>query len=272
MTAFHWRRLPTTSLEALTTHRFPAPHGFTGRFRTRGPASLPFGDRATRLGDLAALARAAKARTLREMRQVHAARVLVVHAGEPPWPTPPEADGVVVTTPGAGLVIKTADCVPVLLHDPETGAVGGAHAGWRGTAAGVTGATIRALAEATGSNPARFTAAIGPAIGPCCYEVGPDLLTAFEAGGHDPAPFSNPGPRGRPHLDLLRANRVQLEAARLRPGNILVANRCTRCDPAFHSYRRAGAPTGSNFAYAIASDGPLRSRSPRERRPPSRTG
>ncbi len=170
-------------------------------------------------------------------------------AGAPP----PEADGFVALPGAAGAVIKTADCVPVLLADPATGAVGGAHAGWRGSCLGVARAAVEALAEATGSAPSSFHALIGPAIGPCCFEVGPEVPAAFAAAGRDPARITAAAPsaRGRPCLDLPKENRLQLLEAGLDASRVTVAEVCTRCEPAFHSYRREGSGVGRNWSVVV---------------------
>ena len=119
------------------------------------------------------------------LRQVHGAAV-----AKAPWNGTPEADAAVATDPGLVLGIQTADCLPVLLVDPQHGFVAAAHAGWRGTAAGVTRRAVRGLV-AQGSRPGDLVAALGPGIGPCCYEVGDELREAFGPEGDAVLP---PGP------------------------------------------------------------------------------
>jgi YfiH family protein len=167
------------------------------------------------------------------LKQVHGSVVR-----RAPWPGRPEADAAVADRAGLLLGIETADCLPVLIVDPPRRAVAAAHAGWRGTAAGVARAAVDALRDG-GSEPARLLAALGPAIGPCCYEVGDELRVHF-------APeFFRPGPRGKPHLDVRAANRAQLEAAGLRPENIHGLDECTSCQAErYHSYRREGKGAG----------------------------
>jgi YfiH family protein len=168
-------------------------------------------------------------------RQVHSARVLTAQPGECG-----EGDALVSRAGGAALSIVTADCVPVLLAGPA--AIAAAHAGWRGIAAGVVGATV----EAMGEDPGLVQAWIGPAIGPCCYETGPDVA-AQVAAASDPAIVTE-GPPGRPHLDLQLAVRRQLQAAGLH--QIQVIPLCTRCEAAtLHSYRRDGKAAGRNHAF-----------------------
>jgi YfiH family protein len=170
------------------------------------------------------------------LRQVHGARV-----ENAPWEGRPEADAGVASAPGLVLGIETADCLPVLLVDPRRRVLAAAHAGWRGTAAGVTRAAVRALIAA-GSDPADLRAALGPGIGPCCYEVGDDVRAAFGEAG---AAFFRPGPRGRLHLDVRAANRAQLMDAGLRPEHVDSVQECTFCRPdLYYSWRRDGKAAG----------------------------
>lgn len=132
-----------------------------------------------------------------------------------------DGDAVFTTTAGLPLALGTADCVPVAIEGP--GGVGLAHAGWRGMAAGVVGA-LREAMEAAGLRPVR--AAIGPAIGPCCYAVGPEVLRALR--GHEAVTKS-----GAPSVDLVAAAAADLEGLAVwRWGE------CTFCGCGFHSYRR----------------------------------
>jgi YfiH family protein len=175
------------------------------------------------------------------MRQVHG--TVVLHA---PWDGAPEADAAVAEEPGLALGVATADCLPVLLVDPARGAVAAAHAGWRGTAAGVVARTVEALL-AGGSRPADLVAGIGPGIGPCCYEVGEELRDAF---GPDGEAFFRPGPRGRPHLDVRAANVRQLQDAGVRADRIHHVEDCTACRPdLYYSYRRDGKDTGRMISF-----------------------
>jgi YfiH family protein len=175
------------------------------------------------------------------MRQVHG--VTVVSA---PWEESPEADAALATEPGLLLGIATADCLPVLLVDPVRHAVAAAHAGWRGTAGRVAARTVEALVAA-GSRPEDLLAALGPGIGPCCYEVGEDVRVAFGPGAE---PFFRAGPRGRAHLDLRRANGRQLEGAGLPLERIHLVEDCTSCrKDLYYSYRRDGTGAGRMISF-----------------------
>ena len=272
---FVWRVLadPRDRIEALVSTRFPILHGFTCRVRNRRPGAPALGVRNELDADLDLLGRVTGVLALHSMRQVHGAAVRVVSGDSGAW-TPPESDALVARTPGLAVAVKAADCVPVLLADPLSGAVAGAHAGWRGAVAGVAEAAARTLAREADAPPSRLAAVIGPAIGACCFEVGPEVVTAFADAGLDPTRFTNnPLPGARPRLDLREANRRQLLDAGLDPARIHDAALCTRCHPAFHSYRREGPGVGRNWAFAVAArsqaDTPTRPGAGADRRPAS---
>jgi YfiH family protein len=194
----------------------------------------------------AALARAVggSADSLVRMRQVHCAGVFVadrapVAAAKAEWP---EADIAVSVEPGVVLAVRAADCVPVLLADRQSGAVAAVHAGWRGTAAGAAKSAVEALQARYGTRPHDLAAAVGPSIGPCCYEVGAHLRGEFASHPRADAWFSA---LPTPHLDLWTATRDQLEDAGVSGRHIHVCRLCTFDHPAlFHSYRRDGTRAG----------------------------
>jgi len=146
-------------------------------------------------------------------------------------------DALLEDTPGAVVAVKTADCVPILLVDERRRAVAAVHAGWRGTAAGIARRAVAAMHERFGSVPADLLAAIGPAIGPCCYEVGPEVAAQF-------------GMDGDVHLDLESENRRQLLEAGVAAGKINGASLCTMCHPEdFHSFRRDRQSAGRQYTF-----------------------
>jgi polyphenol oxidase len=163
------------------------------------------------------------------MHQVHGGRV--VTAGESGLAG--EADGLVAARPGLALLVTVADCLPVFLFDPESAVIGALHAGWRGIVGGVLEAGIEA-ARAAGAPPARLEVAIGPGIGPCCFEVGPEVAARFDPATH------RPGRGTRPHLDLGHAARLRLIAAGVAPGAISGPQACTRCQAERYFSARAG--------------------------------
>jgi YfiH family protein len=185
-------------------------------------------------------------------KQVHGAEVARVGPEDVPerW-NGVVADALVTDVPGAALGVFTADCVPVLLADSTTSACAAIHAGWRGVIAGVTAATIGALTLAFGTQPANLRAALGPSIGPCCFEVGPEVVADFEARYRDArgSGIIREG-RRRPHIDLRRALRQDLEVAGIPHNQIDLGDECTRCDPArrFFSYRRDNGRTGQHLS------------------------
>ena len=173
---------------------------------------------------MAALASSVGAVRVQQVTQVHGRAHLVVRAGDAaPAGDPPEADLIVSNAPGVAVAVRAADCVPVLIADRETGAVAAVHAGWRGTCARAAPAAVSALRDEFGARPENLVAAIGPSIGVCCYEVGPELVDAFASAGHERHLIqrwfdSTPPPRGSRvrnplRLDVAGANRDQLVLA-----------------------------------------------------------
>jgi polyphenol oxidase len=175
--------------------------------------------------------------------QVHGREVRVIRRHSPPVERP-TCDALVSDGPETAVAIRAADCVPVLLADARTGAVAAVHAGWRGVAAGAIGAAIDALMREFGTSPAHIHAAIGPAIGSCCYEVGSELVDAFASAGHarhlierwfqsSPAPRGNfsrglrNGDRSPLRLDLPGASRDQLVLAGVAEARIYLSGLCT---------------------------------------------
>jgi hypothetical protein len=177
-----------------------------------------------------------EAGTVLFLRQVHGCTVVT-----PPWNEPPDADASIAKEEGALLAIETADCLPVLIVDPAHCRVAAAHAGWRGTSLRVAQEAIRALAR-EGSRPSELVVALGPSIGACCYEVGPDVGAAV---GPEGSRFCVAGPGKRKHLDVVAANRAQLEEAGIPAGSIHSLDLCTHCRAdLFFSYRRDGGIAG----------------------------
>jgi len=190
------------------------------------------------------------------LRQVHGARVHDAGAGPSGVElSGPEADIVVSAQPDRVIAVQSADCVPLLMAGPDGRAVGAAHAGWRGTAAGVAGVSVRWLAERLGARPRSLRAAIGPSIGPCCYEVGAAVADQFLAAGWTPGQTQAwfVSRDGATFLDLWRANADQLERAGVPADRIFVSRLCTACHADwFHSYRRDGPGTGRLAGYIRA--------------------
>lgn len=174
--------------------------------------------------------------------QVHGTRAVRV-GHEDRGQVRPQTDILITNTPGVALMQRYADCLPVLLYDPVHCAIGLAHAGWQGTLAGVARKAVEAMQAAFGSRPADLIAGLGPGIGPCCYQVGPEVAEAAQT--------AIPGwpsvlLRQRDdswHLDLWEANRRLLVQAGV--GRIEVSGLCTACrTDEFYSHRAEQGRTG----------------------------
>jgi hypothetical protein len=180
--------------------------------------------------------------TLACAQQVHGAEVHVVTGP----PAPAVGDGLWTTTPGLHVAVRVADCVPVLLWAPDVPAVAAVHAGWRGTAQDVVGAAVRVGRDRLGVKPSSLLAALGPSIGPCCFEVGDEVVEGLRALGLSGGQIGQrSGPSGRPHVDLRAANRALLLRAGLTDSQVEDVGGCTVCSPKrYESFRRDGAASG----------------------------
>ena len=159
----------------------------------------------------------------------------------------PECDALITDTPGVTLGVFTADCTPILLWDPVTGSVGAAHAGWRGTAADIAGKTVRAMETAFGCKGEDIRAAIGPNIGPCCFETDGDVPRAMvQTYGAEAEKWI------RPQENKFYVNLKEMNALSLRRAGVELVDmddHCTACCPElFWSHRRHGAQRGAQGA------------------------
>ena len=270
----------TQILELASFKKLPwLVHGFSTR--TGGASVLASGERVLNLGftewdsrenvqqnrETFQSALGAAAATLVPLKQFHSA---VVHSFEKAPAETCRGDASLTNTPGLLLGVQTADCVPILLVDPKKRAVAAIHAGWRGTLARIAQKTVGEMRAKFGCKPADILAALGPAIGGCCYEVGTELVTKFTSQfadaedyfdelrtGEEPNPLQwlnmmPPGhqpPAKNVRLDLRKANRSQLLAAGLRDANIFVSELCTACHTdLLFSYRKDGGAAGRLIA------------------------
>ena len=150
------------------------------------------------------------------------------------------------------LCIKTADCVPVFLADPVRRVIGAVHAGWKGTALQIVEKAVREMVQRFGARPSDLFAAIGPAIGPCCYEVDAAVYQAMSHHASRTAFFHTGRQDGRWMLDLPLANRHQLLRCGLLPERIRTADHCTACHPdLFFSHRAQGGNTGRQLNFIM---------------------
>jgi len=209
----------------------------------------------------------AKEFTLVSLEQFHSD---VIHPLATAPAQPAKGDASATNRAGLLLGVQTADCVPILLVDPKKRAVAAIHAGWRGTLRRIAQKTVGRMHFEFGSKPADLLAAIGPSVGPCCYEVSAEFVSKFTAqfadaadyfdearSGEEPNPLEwlnrkPPGHQPPPpnvHLDLRKANRSQLLAAGLRAENVFTSELCTACrTDLFFSYRKEGALSGRSLS------------------------
>lgn len=181
------------------------------------------------------------------MKQVHGDRILDVQERE--IKEAGEGDGMVTGERGLFLAVLTADCVPMLFSVPGRRLAAVAHAGWRGTLAGIAAKMVNHLRERYGADPTAVQAALGPAIGPCCYEIGPDLRRSMLQRWGKLAENSLTARGDRGFLDLKTLNRALLEEAGVPPAQIFDVGPCTSCAAEeFFSYRREKRETGRQIS------------------------
>jgi YfiH family protein len=169
---------------------------------------------------------------LASAKQIHSDRVLLVESSGPQG----EGDALISNRPGIALTIRTADCLPILIADPRNRAVAAVHAGWRGVVSEIASKAIHALCQRFDSKPEDLIVAIGPGIGPCCFEVGPEVAVQFQLSG-------------RTKVDLIETTCRQLGRNGVNPGQISASRLCSCCGPEFfESYRRDREAAGRMIA------------------------
>jgi hypothetical protein len=194
------------------------------------------------------------------VHQVHGNRVWVIDGAES-IPTSgdgdaredaPRCDAIVTNRPGIAIGVKTADCVPVLIADPVRRVIAAVHAGWQGTARRIVEHVCAALEARFSCRREDLRAAIGPAIGPCCYEVDDRVREAMAGLPGLERIFSPRDAPGRWRLDLALANRLQLRNAGMPASRVAEANLCTACRPdLFFSHRGSGGKAGRHFSFLL---------------------
>lgn len=165
------------------------------------------------------------------------------------------ADAILTNQKGIAIGVLTADCLPIILFDPVKRVAGIAHAGWRGTAEGICKSIIKSLSNHFESKPENILAALGPSIGPCCYEVGVDVVNHFTSMTSSTNEILIEVGGGRWKLDLKNANANQLVECEVMRKNISISNLCTSCNTnLFFSYRKEGNPTGRQLNLVLIKD------------------
>jgi len=220
----------------LSTYAEQVIHGFTGKPITLGGQSFPAEEvRANRL----AVCRHAGMDDARLTlpRQTHTDRFRINDL-----PCEDETDAVILTEPGIPAMVQVADCVPIILYEPDRHIGAVIHAGWRGTAQAITQKAAQILIDEHDARPEKLLAAIGPSIGGCCYEVSQEV--AVEVANSIPEQpkslYQSIGESGKPYVDLQQVNRLQLQALGI--GQIELIEACTRCQPDYlWSHRRGEA-------------------------------
>jgi polyphenol oxidase len=177
-------------------------------------------------------------------KQVHSDKVLLVNNKNLALTDKIEADALITRLQNIGLMVLTADCVPISLYDPQSKSVGIIHAGWKGTKLNINRKTVDKMKEVFKSDPKKILAVIGPSAGPCCYEVSEEMIKEFRFSYGKNCINKN-------KLDLWEINKQQLLNLGVLEGNIEIQKICTICDKRFFSYRRQGEKAG-RFGTIIA--------------------
>ena len=188
--------------------------------------------------------------------QVHGTHIRVVtrdDCGKLFKPNTHQADGLITQTPGVALMVFVADCVPVLLYDPVKKVAGAVHAGWRGTAANISGIAIDKMKNEFGCSPSNIKAAIGPCISKCCYETDSDVADALLKTLESKAERCLTKKGNKYFVDLKEANRLIMENAGLK--DIIISDECTSClYKKYWSHRKTKGQRGSQAAVIVVRD------------------
>ena len=189
-------------------------------------------------------------RCIATCRQVHGDNVELLDSVPVSLPT---ADALITSSDEIFLGVKTADCLPILILDPKRGIAAAVHAGWRGTVLRIARKVVRLMKATFGCKPSDIVAALGPAIGTCCYEVDDAVLVPFRSQMPDPERFitihNHSGEKESLRLNLALTNYCELTAEGVAKENIRAVELCTRCNPElFFSHRRDGAASGRHIA------------------------
>lgn len=255
------------TLEYLTAEGISAPHAFTTRLGGVSKGHLSSLNLTLHRGDtpenveenyrILACAVGFDPRKLVLTRQVHGNIVRVVTEGDCKGLDHhryPECDGLVTNAPGVTLAVFTADCTPILLHDPVTGAVGAVHAGWRGTALDIAGKAVAKMAASFGCLPQNIRAAIGPNIGYCCFQTDADVPQAMRKTFGPEAEAYIRSVDEKFYVNLKSINALALRRAGVE--NVDISGECTVCNPEkYWSHRYTKGLRGSQGAVICCEGG-----------------
>lgn len=260
------RTIKQGTLEYLVAENIPVPHCFTTRF---GGVSVGHWD-SLNLGmhrgddpenvaknhEILATALGFSAKKIILTHQVHSDVVRIVTEKDRQGfdhHQYPQCDALITNTSGVALMVFTADCTPILLHDPVTGAVGAVHAGWRGTAMDIVGKTVRTMQAAFGCDPQNIRAAIGPNIGACCFETDGEVPAAMvETFGAAAEKWIRPQ-KSKYYVNLKEINRLAL--TRTGVENVEISGDCTVCQcHRFWSHRVTGGVRGAQGAVILCKE------------------
>lgn len=254
------------TLEYLCADGIGVPHGFTTRFGGVSKGYLSSLNLGANRGDSKenveknyAILTSALGIDLQNLvltRQTHSDIVRVVTKADAnglDHSLYPECDALITNDPGTALMIFTADCTPILFYDPVTGAVGAAHAGWRGTAIGIAAKTVKAMVEAFGCTAENIRCAIGPNIADCCFETDADVPNAMtEALGDDAKPFLR-AVGEKYYVNLKELNALHLRRAGAT--HIEISTACTACEHhRYWSHRVTKGQRGSQGAIILCKE------------------
>ena len=255
------------TLEYLVAEGIAAPHAFTTRMggvSTGALSSLNIGlhrgdapENVAKNHEILAKALGFDREKLVLSHQVHTDTVRCVTAGDAlgiDHHLYPECDALITVDPGTALMIFTADCTPILLHDPVTGAVGAVHAGWRGTAMDIAGKAVREMAKQFGCAPENIRAAIGPNIGFCCFETDGEVPNAMvETYGAAAEKYIRPA-GDKYYVNLKEINALSLKRRGVE--QIEISESCTVCEhDRFWSHRFTRGQRGSQGAIILCKEG-----------------
>ena len=193
---------------------------------------------------------------LTTVAQTHSAEFHIINAGSDQWNPRTPGDALVTVEKDVALAVKTADCFPILISDARTGAIAAVHAGWRGILGGVLTNTLAGMRREHACSPSELIVAVGPGIRGCCFEVGPEVESAFRS-AFPKVELSTPHPQhpGKFMVDLPRALQQQLAGAGVPAANAFDLGLCTGCrTDEFFSYRTEGARAGRLMAVIYRSD------------------